>query len=250
MERAREARKGIRAGRTAQGHSIGFTASPTSGRIHLPGSMMTQLAQRETLTDGIRRENFRYQKIAGCGRRNILFLIDSSGSTLSDDRFAMVKGCVISLLEGSYAKRIRVAVISYGGGTARLELPFTSSAELAAKQIGGLKGGGSTPLIQALGIAGSLLDRMKEENRSIFLLSDGKYNRSGTGGENRQICEFGKYCQVRGIPIVLIDVGPDSRTARERARLLAKQLHAKYRRLADLRAELIDPTQDTTFHKS
>ncbi len=240
VERAREARKGVRSGRAVKGRCIGLTQNPASRRIHFPGSMLTQLSQGQDLSDGIRRENLRYQKVVGRGRRNILFLIDTSGSMLSDDRFAMVKGCVISLLEGSYAKRIRIAVISFGGGRARLELPFTSSAELAAKRVKGLRGGGSTPLVPALVLAGNLLDRMRDENLSVYLLSDGRYNRNSTGREGRQIREFGDYCRARGVPITLIDAGPGTRTARERIVLFAAQLHAKHLRLADLGTALFD----------
>ncbi len=240
MERAREARKGVRAGSSVRGHSIGLTASPVSGRVHMPGSILTQLAQGGDLTEGVRPENVRYQKIAGRGRRNLLFLIDTSGSMLSADRFAVVKGCVISLLEDSYAKRVRVAVISYGGGGARLELPFTSSAELAAGRIGTLRGGGPTPLVEALGIAGRILDRMREENLSVWLFSDCRYNRS-TGSENRQIREFGAFCKARGIPVTLIDAAPAGKTARERAVFFAAQLQARRERLEDLRAESFLP---------
>ena len=210
-----------------KGHSVGITSSPASGRLSLPGSIQAQLTTGEDLTEGIREENRRYQKIAGRGRRNLLFLIDTSGSMLSDDRFATVKGCVIS-----------------GGGGASLDLPFTSSAELAAKRIESLKGGGSTPLVQALGIAGNLLDRMREEDLSIFLLSDGRYNRSQTGREVRQVREFGDFCRSREIPITFIDASPGNRTARERSLLFARQLHAAYRRLDDLRADWFLPEEE------
>ena len=241
MERAREARKGLRVRGSVRGHSIGLTADPVSGRVHMPGSILTQLSQGGDLTQGIRAENLRYQKIAGRGRRNLLFLLDTSGSMLSDDRFAIVKGCMISLLEDSYAKRVRIAVISYGGGGARLELPFTSSAELAAKRIGTLRGGGSTPLVEALGIAGGLLERMAGENLSVWLFSDGKYNRGATGRESLQVREFGAFCKARGIPLTLIDAAPDSKTARERAALFAAELRARPVRLEDLRAESFLP---------
>ena len=241
VERAREARKGVRADSSVRGHSIGMTACPVSGRVHMPGSILAQLTQGGDPAEGIRAENIRYQKIAGRGRRNLLFLVDTSGSMLSDDRFAVVKGCLISLLEDSYAKRVRIAVISYGGGGARLELPFTSSAELAAKRIGTLRGGGPTPLVEALGIASGLLERMSDENLSVWLFSDCRYNRGTTGREDLQVREFGAFCKARGIPVTLIDAAPSGKTARERAALFAAQLQARRERLEDLRAESFLP---------
>ncbi len=139
---------------------MGITASPSSGRLHLPGSIQTQLTAGETLAGGIREENLRYWKYSGKAKHYYLFLIDTSGSMLSRDRLAMVKGCVCSLLEDAYVKRTRVAVISYGGGGACLDLPFTSSQELAASRISAMKGGGSTPLIPALAIASGLIEEL------------------------------------------------------------------------------------------
>ncbi len=221
-----------------KGHNVGWTVRPGPGGIHMPGSIQAQLSQGMDLKDGISGENLRYQKFAGRGRQNILFMIDTSGSTLSDDRFAKVKGCVISLLQNSYTKRVRVAVVSYGGGRARLDLPFTSSAELAAKCIEGLKGGGSTPLIPALGLAGNLLDRLTGEDCSVYLLSDCRYDRSRNGSEIRRIRAFGTFCRSREIPITLIDCSHEGRTARRRAELFASQLGARRFPLEELRVEL------------
>ncbi len=237
MERAREARRGVRIKGAARGHSIGLTANDASGRIHVPGSITTQLLSGADLSDGISPDNIRYHKIAGRGRRNILFIIDTSGSMLSDDRFATVKGYVISLLENSYAKRLRVAIVSCGGGGARLELPFTSSAELAAKRIENLKGGGTTPLVQATGIAANIIEQLKDENLSIYLLSDGRYNRSRTGKETGQLMDFGSLCKARQVPLTLINSGPENRTAIARTALLARRLQASCLRLGELRAE-------------
>ncbi|MBO6163495.1 MAG: VWA domain-containing protein, partial [Lachnospiraceae bacterium] len=209
---------------------------PTSGRIHLPGSIQSQLALGTDLTEGILPDSLRFQKIAGRGRINLLFLIDTSGSILADHRFANVKGYIISLLENSYARKIHVAIIRYGGGTASLELPFTTSAELAAKKIEGLRGGGSTPLIPALGIAAGILDRMKEEHVHIYLLSDGRYDRSRTGHENRQIREFGSRCRAGDVPVTFINAGAATRTARARSAFLARLLQAECIPLEDLRA--------------
>lgn len=241
VRRAQEARKGPRVKGSVKGHVTGMTAAPRSGHIHMPGSILTQLSQGEDITDGIRESNIRYQKIAGRGRRNILFIIDTSGSMLADDRFAKVKGCVISLLESSYARRVRVAVISFGGSKASLELPFTSSAELAALRISSLKGGSSTPLVHALGIAGNLLDRMREEDLSVYILSDGRYDRTKTGREDWQIRDFGNFCKARGIPVTLIDAGTRKKTARRRSEHLTHLLRASYEHLEDLRLEVFEP---------
>ncbi len=238
VERARNARRGVKLKAAEKGHIVGVTMSAASGRVHLPGSIAAQLSQGESTADGIREDNIRYQKIAGRGRRNILFLMDTSGSMLSADRLAWVKGCVVSLLEDAYVKRIRVAVIGYGGGGASLVLPFTSSPELAASRISEMKGGGTTPLAQALGIAGSLIERMPDEAISITLLSDGRYDRNRTGLETKQIRGFGEFCFKKKIPIVLIDAGAGNRTAKQRAALLARMLHAKYRPLESMRADL------------
>lgn len=241
VRRAQEARKGPRMKGSVKGHIIGSTANPASGHIHMSDSILAQLSHGETVSDGIRESNIRYQKVAGRGRRNILFILDTSGSMLTDNRFAKVKGCVISLLESAYAKRVRVAVISYGGSKARLELPFTSSAELAADRISNLKGGGPTPIVLALGVASNLIDRMHDEDLSIYLLSDGRYDRHTTGRENWQIREFGDFCLSRKIPVTLIDAGTGRKTARKRSELLASMLHASYMHLEDLRMESFEP---------
>ena len=222
----------------AKGHVVGATMNPASGRIHMPGSILAQLTQGEDLADGIREDNIRYQKTAGRGRQNILFIIDTSGSMLSEDRLAYVKGCVISLLESSYAKRVRVGIISFGGTSARLELPFTSSAELAAERISSLKGGSATPMVQAFAIAANLLDRMRDEDLSVYILSDGRYDRTTTGREDRQVREFGEFLRSRDIPVTLIDAGTGRKTAKRRAVQLAAVLHASYQPMEGLR---IDP---------
>ena len=234
VERARSARKGARLRHAEKGHSVGVTADPASGRVHAAGSILAELSSGGDLREGVREENIRYQKIAGRGRRNILFMIDASSSMLTEERLSYVKGCVVSLLEDAYVKRTRAAVIAFGGGGARLVCPFTSSAELAASKIRVMPGGGSTPLVPALGIAASLLDRMEGEAVRILLLSDGRYDRTKAGGESARIREFGALCARRKIPVTLIGSGSGNRTAVKRMLLLSGWLGAKYRPLRAL----------------
>ena len=237
VERAVESRQGARFANGARGHCIGSTEDSSSGLVHATGSIVAQLGSGEDLAAGIREGNVRYSKIAGRGRRNLLFVVDTSGSMLSDGRLSMVKGCVVSLLEDAYQKRTRVAVVSYGGAKARLALPFTTSSELAAKRVEGLLGGGGTPLLGALAIASSLIEPLKGEPASIILLSDGRYERNRAIPTERRLREFGAYCRAHGIRICLIDAGGKGRTGRKRAMLLASMLHAEYKRLDDMRAD-------------
>lgn len=223
----------------AQGHCIGYTQNPASGQVHVVGSIVTQLAAGQDLRDGIADEHVRYRKISGRGRRNILFVVDTSGSMVGSGRLALVKGCVVSLLSDAYVTRTRVAIIGFGGLHARLALPFTSSAEMAATRIDAMKGGGSTPLFDALSMAMRLMDSVEDEPVEVVLLSDGGYDRPRGVSAQQVINGFGTYCKKRGIPIYFVDSGSGTRTSQRRAKQLAATLHADYRQLDDMRAEEI-----------
>ena len=220
-----------------KGRCIGYTQNPSSGEIHAVGSVVTQLIAGETLEDGLHAEHVRYRKIAGRGRRNILFIVDTSGSMIASGRLSLVKGCVVSLLSDAYVTRTRVAIVGYGGMKARLILPLTSSAEMAAQRIDAAKGGGSTPLLDAFRLAMRLLDGVQDEPAEVVLLSDGGYDRSRNMSSAHVISGFGEFCKKRNVPIYFIDSSGGTRTAQQRAKRLAKALHADYRRLDDMRAE-------------
>lgn len=199
--------------------------------------MIAQLSAGAGLRDGVSEEHVRYSKIAGRARRNILFIVDTSGSMIASGRLSLVKGCVVSLLTDAYVTRTRVAIIGYGGVRARLMLPFTSSAELAAQRIDEAKGGGATPLLDALSLAMRVMDGMRGEPVEIVLLSDGGFDRSRHVQSKTVIRGFGEFCGKRGAPIFFVDSGNSRRTAQQRAKRLASELGADYHCLEDLRAE-------------
>lgn len=240
-QRAAQARRGQRGAKVDRGHCLGSTQDPTSGQVHVSSSVVAQIASGGSLDRGVGEGNVRYKKIAGRGRRNVLFIVDASGSMLSSQKLAMVKGCIASLLEDAYVTRTRVAVVSFGGGGARLVLPFTSSAELAATRVGRMKGGGTTPLLEALGIAARQMDAVEGEPLSIVLLSDGRYNRNKDVPTEKLIRQFGEHCRKRNVRLLLVDAGHGGKTSQKRAAFLARLLQAQYRLLDDMRAEsLVD----------
>ena len=92
--------------------------------------------------------------------------------------------------------------------------------------------------MQAFAIAANLQDRMRDEDLSVYILSDGRYDRTTTGREDRQVREFGEFLKSRDIPVTLIDAGTGRKTAKRRAVQLAAVLHASYQPMEGLR---IDP---------
>ena len=237
VERAIQARRGVKGKKAQKGHCIGYAQAPASGEVHIVGSVVTQLMAGEDLREGLREEHVRYRKIAGRGRRNIVFVVDTSGSMVGSGRLSLVKGCAISLLSDAYVTRTRVAIIGFGGMRAQLILPFTSSAEMAAARIDAVKGGGSTPLFDAFRLAVRLIDDMQGEGAEVVLMSDGGYDRSRVLQPAKVIRGFGEYCKKRGVPIYFVDSGSGKRTGEQRARRLARTLHADYRKLDDMRAD-------------
>ena len=237
VKRARIARRGLRNANAVGGHCVGCTDDPSSGTVHVLGSVLAQLGQGLPLDGGLDPNSVRYRKIAGRGSRNLLFVIDASGSMLSSERLALVKGYVVSQLQDAYVKRTRVAIVSYGGTRARLLLPFTSSAEMAARRIDHMKGGGGTPLIGALAIATRLVERLDGEPVELVLISDGRYNRGGRTSAVRQIKAFGYYCKCREIPVHLVDASTGTKTALKRTAYLAGLLQADRWTLEELRID-------------
>ena len=236
VERARAARKGAQGRRAGSGRCIGSTRNAAAGRIHLVDTVVARIASGRNWKDGLDEEDLRYQKVVGRTRRNMVFVVDTSGSMLADERLAQVKGCVSSLLEDAYVTRARVALVSYGGVRARLVLPFTSSAELAVQRIDGMRGGGSTPLIGALALAARLIAGLEDESAEVVLLSDGRYDRGGGNTQaSRRLRAFGAFCKRNHTAIHLVDASSGKKTARRRTELLANLLQADFRTLDDLR---------------
>ena len=237
VEQAIQARRGIKSKSAKKGRTIGYTQNPSSGEVHVAGSIVAQLMAGANLEDGVSEEHIRYRKIAGRGRRHILFIVDTSGSMIGAGRLALAKGCVISLLSDAYVTRTRVALICFGGAKASLVLPFTSSVEMAAHRIDNAKGGGATPFFEALELAVRLIGSVEDEPVEVVVLSDGGYSRPRGVQTDKIVLRFGEYCQKFGIPIHFVDSGRGGRTAKHRAERLAKMLHADYRTLDDLRID-------------
>jgi len=129
---------------------------------------------------------------------SIVFLLDSSGSMGVKRRMAITKGALFALLDDSYRRRDRVALVACRGNEANVELPFTSSVQRAEKLLAELPTGGRTPLASGLVACSRLFEsELKTHPYAKLLLvivSDGKANvplgeGNDTLNELRELCE-------------------------------------------------------------
>ena len=202
-------------------------------------------AARETAARGrprLRREDFRVTRFRRPVRTTTVFVVDASGSAAMH-RLAEAKGALERLLAECYVRRDRVALISFRGREATLELPPTRSLARAKRTLAGLPGGGGTPLAAGLDAAAELLERLaRDGERAVgVLMSDASANvaRDGTGSRARATDDA-----LRGAErlarlearLLFVDTAP---RPRPRAAELAARMRARYLALPQLEPALI-----------
>jgi magnesium chelatase subunit D len=152
------------------------TAGPTAGSIDTrPGGTSPEdIALVASLLRGALREHVR------AGREGVLLclVVDASGSMRARKRSARVKGALLDLLRDAYARRDRVALISFRGSSAELLVAPGAPLAQAALALRELQTGGRTPLAEGLEAATDLIRReaMREPGRAsiALVLTDGR----------------------------------------------------------------------------
>lgn len=166
---------------------------------------------------------------------SILFCVDASGSMGAANRIDAAKSAVLGLLVDAYQRRDRVGLVTFGGSTAQLALPLTSSVELAQLKLRSLSTGGATPL--ADGIIRSLQVLQAEERRSadaflwLVLVTDGRGNVGiGDGLGSQDALSAAARVRDTRVRTLVIDTTPAGR-AGTAARELARAAGGEYVRL-------------------
>jgi len=125
-----------------------------------------------------------------------------------------------------------VAVVGVRGARAGLRLPPARALVRAKRSLGGLPGGGGTPLAAALDATAQLARAVRRDGRTpvAVLLTDGRANvaRDGSGGRAKageEALEAARLLAGDGVTALVIDVSP--RPGREAA-ALAEALDARY----------------------
>ena len=110
----------------------------------------------------------------------IMFVVDASGSMGVNNRMIAVKGAIFSLLNDTYRRRDKVAMIMFKGNKAEVILPPTKSVELALKRLKELPTGGKTPLpagiVKGIELIKTELLKGYRVIPMMVLITDGKGN--------------------------------------------------------------------------
>jgi magnesium chelatase subunit D len=173
----------------------------------------------------------------------LLFLVDASGSMGARGRMAASKGAVMSLLLDAYQKRDRVAMVSFRRKEAVVNLPPTTSVDLAGKLLAELPVGGRTPL--SAGLAKSfeqvrnLLLKDPAAQPIVILITDGKSNVAL--GDEKPVAESQRLAAAMArdprVRHIVVDTEEAGLVTFGLARQLAAALQGDYFRIDDLKAQ-------------
>lgn len=169
---------------TSTGRSVGATARG-AGRVHLVATINAAATRSARLgypgaadTPRLARGDLRRAITQGRESNLVLLAVDASGSMAAQRRMSEVKTAVLSMLVDAYQRRDRVGVVTFGGATATVALPPTSSVEAAARCLSDLGHGGRTPLAEGLVLAAKVLsaERIRDPRRRalLVLVTDGR----------------------------------------------------------------------------
>ena len=179
----------------------------------------------------VRAQDFRVTRYKQKAETATIFVVDASGSAALN-RLAEAKGAVELLLADCYVRRDRVALIAFRGRGAELLLPPTRSLVRAKRSLGGLPGGGGTPLAAGIDAAASLAEAVRRhgETPSIVFLTDGKANIGRAGTPGREAAEAdalsaARALRVAGVATLLVDTSPRTQP---QAQQLAREMNALY----------------------
>ena len=151
-------------------HVTSVASKQADSQIALPATVRAMFTSRDP-------EPLRYKLYARKRGTLFIFVIDCSGS-MARNRIAVAKRVILQRLQKSYVNRDGVAIISFRGDTAHVDLPPTRSIIRARRALDSLPVGGSTPLPAALQCTVDLIRTTGNRHGDIaaLLFTDGNGN--------------------------------------------------------------------------
>ena len=213
--------------------SLAFDATIRAAASHQTPGMPFTIRESDI------REKVRERKVGNL----IVFVVDASGSMGAEQRMTAVKGAISSILTDAYQKRDRVSLVVFRGKDAETVVPPTNSIVLAKEKMDGIPTGGRTPLAAGLENGHSIIVRELTKDHKIkplmVVISDGRGNVSnGSGDPKADTANIAGIVAEYDYPVLVIDseVGFLKLGLAQR---LADEMHAKYMKLEDLKADTV-----------
>jgi len=179
----------------------------------------------------IRHADLRVTRFRHSPRTTTVFVVDASGSAAMN-RLAEAKGAVELLLGECYVRRDRVALVTFRGEQASLDLSPTRSLTRARRALQSLPGGGGTPLAAGFGLAAELIGQLHRagELPVCVFMTDGKANIALDGARSREKARADADQQAArlarsGARLIFIDTSPRPQAP---ASALASRMQARY----------------------
>jgi len=146
-------------------------------RIAIDATLRALVGLDASLRVPVSSEALRYKLLKHKQGTLFVFAIDASGS-MAANRIARAKSTILKLLRKSYLNRDSVAIVSFHGTTANVELPPSRSILRARRVLDSLRMGGSTPLALGLVTTIELLELVgnKFGDAVVLLFTDGRSN--------------------------------------------------------------------------
>ena len=147
-----------------------------------------------------------------------LVLLDTSASTLKNNRFADAKAVILDIAERAYLAREQLAILGFGNQHVQTLLPRKRAPRALRRLLDKIEAGGGTPLLEVLRQAQTYRDNLMRQQPGLridnYLVTDGK-----TSVALEQLSPIGQ--------TLLIDI-EDSRVKRGRGVDIARALDAVY----------------------
>ena len=223
------------------GENNGVTGN--SGHVRSPDTTKRDVAENLCvhLTPQDIRGKVREKRIGNF----LLFVVDASGSMGARGRMAASKGAVMSLLLDAYQKRDQVGMISFRRSDAVVNLPPTTSVELAGKLLEEMPVGGRTPLSSGLAKAyeqvRNQLLRDPSARPIVILITDGKSNVAlGEGKPVDEAFRLGEaMAREERVQYIVVDTEEAGLVTFGLAQKLAISLQARYFKIDELKAKTL-----------
>jgi magnesium chelatase ATPase subunit I len=153
------------------------TFRSAGARIAIDATLRALVGLDASLRPPVRSEALRYKLLKHKQGTLFVFAIDASGS-MAANRIARAKSTILKLLRKSYLNRDSVAIVSFHGTSANVDLPPSRSILRARRVLDSLRMGGSTPLALGLVTTIELLELVgnKFGETVVLLFTDGRSN--------------------------------------------------------------------------